>query len=268
MGVTIPRPLSTVEVEQLDPYAFFAVLGKRVIHPGGRTATDALIRRAEFAPGQQVLDVGCGVGRTAIALTSYLSPDGGYEGFDIWPEAIDWCRQEITSRFPHFRFTAIDLFNAAYKPRGRISPSRFTFPYSDEEFDLAILYSVFTHMLTADFEHYLMELARVLKKGGRVVATFFLLNERSLQELDSARDAITPEGSQVAWFLLERDFGPYRAGYEIPEWLVAYKEDFVRDAFGEAGFDLEQPVVYGSWVEWACGRASEMGPQDTVIARR
>src|ERR687885_2830206 len=68
VGATIPRPLSAAEVERLDPYAFFAVLGKRVIHPGGRTATDALIRRAEFGPGQQVLDIGCGVGTTAIRI--------------------------------------------------------------------------------------------------------------------------------------------------------------------------------------------------------
>lgn len=54
VGATIPRPLSAAEVGQLDPYAFFAVLGKRVIHPGGRTATDALIRLGEFGPGQQV----------------------------------------------------------------------------------------------------------------------------------------------------------------------------------------------------------------------
>ena len=40
-SITIPRALSGAEVEQLDPYAFFAVLGKRVIHPGGRRATPA-----------------------------------------------------------------------------------------------------------------------------------------------------------------------------------------------------------------------------------
>src|SRR3982074_873447 len=63
-----PRALSDAEVDQLDPYAFFAVLGKRVIHPGGRAATDALISRADFRADQRVLDVGCGVGTTAIQV--------------------------------------------------------------------------------------------------------------------------------------------------------------------------------------------------------
>jgi len=54
------RALSDAEVDQLDPYAFFAVLGKRVIHPGGRAATDELIRRADFRANQRVLDVETG----------------------------------------------------------------------------------------------------------------------------------------------------------------------------------------------------------------
>ena len=58
--VARPRTLTEGEVEHLDPYAFFAVLGKRVIHPGGRAATDELIRRGDFQAGQRVLDVGCG----------------------------------------------------------------------------------------------------------------------------------------------------------------------------------------------------------------
>src|ERR1700730_6298766 len=64
-----PRALSAAEVDELDPYPFFAVLGKRVIHPGGRTATDQLIRKADFQSGHHVLDVGCGVGTTAIEIS-------------------------------------------------------------------------------------------------------------------------------------------------------------------------------------------------------
>ena len=63
----LPRLFAT-EVEQLDPYAFMAVLGKRVIHPGGRRSTEKLLQRADLHPNQQVLDVGCGVGTTAVEI--------------------------------------------------------------------------------------------------------------------------------------------------------------------------------------------------------
>jgi len=63
----LPR-LFAAEVEQLDPYAFMALLGKRAIHPGGRRSTEDLLQRADLHPNQQVLDVGCGVGTTAIAI--------------------------------------------------------------------------------------------------------------------------------------------------------------------------------------------------------
>jgi len=51
--------LTAAEVEALDPYALMAVLGKRVIHPGGRSSTEELLACADFQAGQRVLDVGC-----------------------------------------------------------------------------------------------------------------------------------------------------------------------------------------------------------------
>lgn len=60
--------LTADEVRSLDPDAFLAVLGKRVIHPGGRASTDRLLEWADVQPGERVLDVGCGVGTTAIRL--------------------------------------------------------------------------------------------------------------------------------------------------------------------------------------------------------
>lgn len=60
--------LSGAEVQALDPYAFLALLGKRVIHPGGRRSTDQLLEWAQISPSDRVLDVGCGVGTTAIRI--------------------------------------------------------------------------------------------------------------------------------------------------------------------------------------------------------
>jgi hypothetical protein len=50
--------LSRAQVRALDPYAFLAVLGKRVIHPGGRASTDRLLTWADVKPGERVLDIG------------------------------------------------------------------------------------------------------------------------------------------------------------------------------------------------------------------
>src|SRR6266581_2281764 len=68
MALSSMTHLTSAEVAALDPYAFLAVLGKRVIHPGGRRSSEELFRRADFRPDQQVLDVGCGAGTSAIAI--------------------------------------------------------------------------------------------------------------------------------------------------------------------------------------------------------
>src|SRR5437762_9474791 len=60
--------LAAQEISDLDPYKFMAVIGKRVIHPGGRASTQALLRRAQVTGQAQVLDVGCGVATTAIEI--------------------------------------------------------------------------------------------------------------------------------------------------------------------------------------------------------
>jgi len=92
---TVPH-LTATEVEQLDPYAFMAVIGKRVIHPGGRYSTEELVQRAQFQPGQQVLDVGCGVGTTAIRVARQF--DLHVTAVDIAPLMLERARQNAQLR--------------------------------------------------------------------------------------------------------------------------------------------------------------------------
>ncbi len=60
--------LTDQEIDKLDPYQFMAELGKQVIHPGGKRSTAQVYAMADLRRGQPVLDIGCGVGTTALEI--------------------------------------------------------------------------------------------------------------------------------------------------------------------------------------------------------
>lgn len=204
---------------------------------------------------ERVLDVGCGSGRMAVPLTGYLSAAGLYHGFDVSETAVAWCRENITARFPNFNFQLADLRNGPYNPKGGRRPSEFRFPYGDGTFDLVFLASVFTHMLPADVEHYLSEIARVLRPGGRCLVTFFLLNDESTALIEAAKGTYNFE---------HRGPGYRTINARRPEDAIAYPEAFVRGLYEKAGLRIDEPIRYGSW----CGRADYLSFQDVVIAVR
>src|SRR5438045_526487 len=85
--------LSAADIARLDPYALLAVLGKRVIHPGGRQSTETLLARAACQPDQSVLDVGCGVGTTAIACARRYQAQ--VTAIDISPLMLERTRTQV-----------------------------------------------------------------------------------------------------------------------------------------------------------------------------
>lgn len=205
--------------------------------------------------GETVLDVGCGVGRMAVPLIEYLGPSGRYEGFDIMRANVVWCRRAIARRWPNFRFQHADIFNREYNPRGSTPCGEFRFPYSDNTFDFAFLTSVFTHLMPPDAAHYLRELGRVLKPGGRSLATFFLLNPESNALVDAGK-SLFPLHLQEGWCRVQNR--------EVPEMCLALDESFVENAVRDAGLAMDRPIRYGSW----CGRSPFFDFQDIVILRK
>jgi SAM-dependent methyltransferase len=222
----------------------------------GETWVRYFRRTCGLEPDERILDVGCGVGRVALPLARYLTPQGGYEGLDIVPARIEWCTENITPRWPNFRFQRADIFNEMFNPQGELRAKQFKLPYPDEQFDFAFLISVFTHMLPDDVEHYLAEIKRVLKIGGRCLISFLLLNDESLGLLEEGKAKPDQE--------LEHDFGHYRlATTDFPEALVAYREDFVLDLYNRVGLQVRKPIQYGRWA----GRTTPGAPvQDCILA--
>ena len=210
---------------------------------------------AGLRPHERVLDVGCGTGRMARPLTAYLDEHGGYEGFDVVPEAIAWCRKRITPRHPRFRFQVADIRNTRYNPSGRVAPSEYRFPFPGEAFDFVFLTSVFTHMLAPDMENYHSEIARVLRPGGRCLATCFLLNAEARRGVDAGR-ARFGFGHEAPGCRLE--------DREVPEAAVAYEEDRVRDFFRSHRLPIREPILHGTW----SGRQDGLSFQDMILSFR
>lgn len=129
-------------------------------------------------PDDRILDIGSGIGRMALPLTSFVK-NGSYEGFDIDKRGITWCQKNITPRCNNFNFQYVDLYNKFYNKAGKIQPQGFVFPYADNSFDFVFATSVFTHLLPADSAHYIDEIKRVLAPGGRVLFTWFALTAES-----------------------------------------------------------------------------------------
>ena len=124
-------------------------------------------------PHHAVLDIGCGIGRLAVALTTFLENPGFYRGFDPMRTGIDWCNKHIGKAYPHFQFDWIPLNNDLYTQQGA-DARHLQFPYPDASFDRIYLFSVFTHMLPDEIHRYWQEIARVLKPKGQCLATCFV----------------------------------------------------------------------------------------------
>jgi SAM-dependent methyltransferase len=202
-----------------------------------------------------VLDVGCGCGRVATSLTSFLGRHARYEGFDVAPPLLDWCVRNITAKFPNFRFRWCDIFNGGWNPDGRQCASQFRFPYPSSHFDVVWANSVFTHMLPADTERFISEIGHVLKPGSKCLLSFFLLNARS-RKLIAARKSLITFGhpSRGCWL--------WKANQ--PEAAVAYTETAIIRLLARHHLNLDRPVVYGSWP----ARRSYLFTQDVIVARK
>ena len=141
-----------------------------------------------------LLDMGSGYGRLAAGiLVSSMEGKlkGNYTGMDILRRHVTWCQTYYRNLYPgKMNFIHMDVYNSRYNPSGSIQPTNYRIPVSDGSYTFISLFSVFTHMHEQEIYHYLTEFTRVLRAGGKVVATVFLYNkDRMKQTIESTYGA-------------------------------------------------------------------------------
>ena len=123
-----------------------------------RAFREKQIEFAHLAPGESVLDVGCGTGSLAILAKERVGPAGRVSGIDASPEMISRARKRAGKAGAEVTFE-----NAVVE----------ALPFPNASFD-AVLSTVMMHHLPDDARHQcLSEIRRVLKPGGRLIVVDF-----------------------------------------------------------------------------------------------
>ncbi|KQU79313.1 hypothetical protein ASD00_36260 [Ensifer sp. Root31] len=248
---TPDQPESVVEVTDHLHYSGFKIPFDLINMTG--SGPDAFIANAEgqlaelrdkigVEPDHTFVEIGCGVGRSAIPLTTAL-PKGRYLGIDIIERSIAWNKANISNIFPNFRFVRFDVKDDLHNPTGTMSTLDIKIPMDDNSVDRVIFWSVFTHLFDDEISHYLRECRRILKPGGKVWASCFVLTP---EVLESARSSDLTQWSLT--FQNEPDArGCFINNLDVPRGAVGYTPQALHKLISATGLTLTRPFVKGAW---------------------
>ena len=119
---------------------------------------ERLVELARVAPGESVLDVGCGTGTLAIAAKRRVGPTGMVRGVDASPEMLARARRKAAK-------AGLDI--------GFETARAESLPFADASLDVVLATLMLHHLPAETRERFVSEVHRVLRPGGRVLAVDF-----------------------------------------------------------------------------------------------
>lgn len=221
----------------------------------GRKQLNFLKQHIQLQPNDNILDIGSGIGRTAIALTEYLEPEATYRGFDVVKLGVDWCNSKIGRDFPNFEFKYIPIFNDLYNT-SNLKAEEFKFPYNEHAFNKVFSFSVFTHMQINEIQNYFKEISRVLTKDGIAFSTFFLYddsNEHHISTVNKFRFPIKKNGYRLM-------------NEEVKSGNIAIHKDNLNTMLDKGNMQLVS-IIDGFWKDKS-KYTEEANYQDIVVFKR
>ncbi len=120
---------------------------------------------------ERVVDIGCGHGRMALAC---CNTEVEYFGLDVIPEMIDWATNAFRP-WPNIHFIDLGIMNGRYNPAVGHAAETLILPFPAASVDIVLAISLFTHLERwSAAAHYLKQIRRIMKPGGRLLSTWFL----------------------------------------------------------------------------------------------
>jgi ubiquinone/menaquinone biosynthesis C-methylase UbiE len=205
--------------------------------------SDAALIRAAVAPGERVIDIGCGCGATSLQLAELVGPKGRVLGVDVSKPMLDRARERAAGK-PNISFAEADAT---------------TYPFEQGAADL--LFSRHGVMFFPEPERAFANLRSALRPGGRLAFSCF----RTPRE----NGLITTILNAVAEFvpplpkMNPEDPGPF--AFQDPE--------RVKRILGAAGFkgialepvDVQSDIGNGKGLDEALVNAMEIGPASRAL---
>ncbi|NJM68293.1 MAG: class I SAM-dependent methyltransferase [Acaryochloris sp. RU_4_1] len=144
-----------LNVQTATGHQVLAVAGKKILRPGGKTATEQLFQWADFKPGETVLELASSFGESAIALAQRFGVN--VVGVEKNPDSVQRARAQIEAAGLGRQITLIegDIFHLETIP---------------ETFDYVLAEAILTLQSPAGKAKILSGVRDRLKPGGKFLS--------------------------------------------------------------------------------------------------
>ncbi len=165
-----------------------------------------ILRYAGLKDGMSLIDIGCGSGRLASALSA-SGMEINYLGTDIVQKLLDYAASKSKADY-------------SFKLHRELS-----IPAADASADMICLFSVFTHLLPHESYIYMEDIRRTLRPGGKLIFSFLEISEPSHWQIfestvEAQRRSVAPHLNMF----IERDairVWAQKLGFSEPKFLGA-----------------------------------------------
>ena len=180
----------------------------------------------ELDPGSQVLEVGCGNGKTLDAMAR---KDWRLVAIDVSPTAVEMSRK----RLPEVEFHVADVR---------------ALPFTGESFDAAFIFHIVGHLLIEGRSKAVKELARVVRPGGCVFFRCFSVEDMRFGQGTEVESGTYQRGTGIiTHYFHRRELTRLLEPHSIPGSLVIEEEHW---RLGGRSRSMERAELVG-WFEVA-----------------